>query len=163
MVAPRKRYPKIIGPRNVHFHKVVKTLIWEINEERRKQKRKSGTPGPIVRETFATFAAKCGRYSSAYRGDGVGKYHSIFHNIHRGQERPSWDLIKRIALALPWGEYAIFERVQLLLDAMGKDLKRITVAYNTSNPVVYERLKAINRDLAIELIEQNKETKNEAV
>lgn len=133
--------------KNRHFIAAIKALIYELNEERKEERRRLGLVGRFKRESYETLAAR------------VGRQGTVFHNIRVGREPPTFRLIKAIAAGLHWHEFRVFEWVQILLEAMGRDLKKISVGYDPENPKVAERIKLVIRDVAIELMEQNKEEK----
>lgn len=142
---PRKRAIDRNKPKNLFFIAAIKALVRELNDEKKGEKRRLGITGRVKGETCATLAQRAGRYSI------------IFNNIRAGREPPTYDLIKRIAVGLPWSYLKVFDWVQVLIEAMGKDLKKIVVGYDPENVAVAERMKLIIRDAAIELMEQNKE------
>lgn len=134
--------------KNIHFVEAVKALVKELRKEKGGQVKRVGKAGRPKGETLATLAARAGRYQL------------VFLNIRRGREPPTYDLIKRIIATLSWDDLRIYKWAVLLVEAMSEDLGTIGIIKGLP-PEASERVKAhvkdISRDIARELMKQNKE------
>lgn len=133
--------------KNPTFMKELKLLVKEINADHEIERRLKGA-WKKPRESLRTLAFK------------IGRQERVFHNISAGVHGPSFDLIKKIANAVPWSENRRYDIAQRLLEAAANDTGKITIEVDKSSPEGRSRIKILARDAALEAIEQSKESQN---
>lgn len=136
-----------LRPKNPVFMKELRLLVKEINADHEIERRLNGA-WKKPRESLRTLAFK------------IGRHERVFHNIAAGIYRPSFDLIKKIANAVPWSENRRYDIAQRLLEAAANDTGKITIEVDKESPEGRSRIKILARDAALEAIEQSKESAN---